>query len=149
MFEQELYNNFSINSSRSYFISFAGDVSMISRRLKAFGPHVDSVLKKRLISLYSLYLQNCQVGLNFASEEEAKRFRAALNDLLGRRQRKTGNYSGSVCSVYTTSAFSPPQPFTFWTEEGEEASISLPALLLTRPQGPIPNRSLYYLRPIL
>ncbi|CAB1323486.1 unnamed protein product, partial [Coregonus sp. 'balchen'] len=58
MFEQELYNNFSINSSRSYFISFAGD--------------------------------NCQVGLNFASEEEAKRFRAALNDLLGRRQRKTG-----------------------------------------------------------
>ncbi|KAK6309217.1 hypothetical protein J4Q44_G00206800 [Coregonus suidteri] len=57
MFEQELYNNFSINSSRSYFISFAGD--------------------------------NCQVGLNFASEEEAKRFRAALKDLLGRRQRKT------------------------------------------------------------
>ncbi|XP_052321467.1 actin nucleation-promoting factor WASL-like isoform X1 [Oncorhynchus keta] len=57
MFEQELYNNFSINSSRSYFISFAGD--------------------------------NCQVGLNFASEEEAKRFRAALNELLGRRQRKT------------------------------------------------------------
>ncbi|KAL0968086.1 hypothetical protein UPYG_G00262190 [Umbra pygmaea] len=57
MFEQELYNNFSINSSRSYFISFAGD--------------------------------NFQVGLNFASEEEAKRFRAALNDLLGRRQRKT------------------------------------------------------------
>uniref|UniRef100_A0AAZ3RP98 Actin nucleation-promoting factor WASL n=1 Tax=Oncorhynchus tshawytscha TaxID=74940 RepID=A0AAZ3RP98_ONCTS len=52
MFEQELYNNFSINSSRSYFISFAGD--------------------------------NCQVGLNFASEEEAKRFRAALNELLGR-----------------------------------------------------------------
>ncbi|XP_012994512.3 WASP like actin nucleation promoting factor a [Esox lucius] len=57
MFEQELYNNFSINSSRSYFFSFAGD--------------------------------NCQVGLNFASEEEAKRFRAALNDLLSRRQRKT------------------------------------------------------------
>uniref|UniRef100_A0A8C8BRY9 Actin nucleation-promoting factor WASL n=1 Tax=Oncorhynchus tshawytscha TaxID=74940 RepID=A0A8C8BRY9_ONCTS len=57
MFEQELYNNFSINSSRSYFISFSGD--------------------------------NCQVGLNFASEEEAKRFRAALKDLLSRRQRKT------------------------------------------------------------
>ncbi|KAM6937645.1 WASP like actin nucleation promoting factor a [Xenentodon cancila] len=32
----------------------------------------------------------CQVGLNFASEEEAKRFRAAVNDLLNRRQRKTG-----------------------------------------------------------
>ncbi|XP_056137991.1 WASP like actin nucleation promoting factor a [Lampris incognitus] len=58
MFEQELYNNFSINSSRSYFISFAGDT--------------------------------CQIGLNFASEEEAKRFRVAVNDLLGRRQRKTG-----------------------------------------------------------
>ncbi|XP_072290967.1 WASP like actin nucleation promoting factor a isoform X2 [Eucyclogobius newberryi] len=31
-----------------------------------------------------------QIGLNFASEEEAKRFRAAINDLLNRRQRKTG-----------------------------------------------------------
>uniref|UniRef100_A0AAQ4PSG5 WASP like actin nucleation promoting factor a n=1 Tax=Gasterosteus aculeatus aculeatus TaxID=481459 RepID=A0AAQ4PSG5_GASAC len=31
----------------------------------------------------------CQIGLNFASEEEAKRFRAAINDLLNRRQRKT------------------------------------------------------------
>ncbi|XP_046907262.1 neural Wiskott-Aldrich syndrome protein-like isoform X1 [Hypomesus transpacificus] len=31
----------------------------------------------------------CQVGLNFASEEEAKRFRNALADLLGRRQRKS------------------------------------------------------------
>lgn len=26
-FEQELYNNFAINNSRSYFITFAGDVS--------------------------------------------------------------------------------------------------------------------------
>ncbi|XP_062317876.1 WASP like actin nucleation promoting factor a [Osmerus eperlanus] len=57
MFEQELYNNFSTNSTRPYFISFAGD--------------------------------SCQIGLNFASEEEAKRFRAALHDLLGRRLRKT------------------------------------------------------------
>ncbi|XP_023275733.1 neural Wiskott-Aldrich syndrome protein-like [Seriola lalandi dorsalis] len=57
MFEQELYHNFSISSSRSYFISFAGDT--------------------------------CQIGLNFASEEEAKRFRVAINDLLNRRQRKT------------------------------------------------------------
>uniref|UniRef100_A0A3P8THU5 Actin nucleation-promoting factor WASL n=1 Tax=Amphiprion percula TaxID=161767 RepID=A0A3P8THU5_AMPPE len=32
---------------------------------------------------------SCQIGLNFASEEEAKRFRAAINDLLNRRQRKT------------------------------------------------------------
>ncbi|XP_068595455.1 WASP like actin nucleation promoting factor a [Brachionichthys hirsutus] len=58
MFEQELYHNFSISSSRSYFMSFAGDT--------------------------------CQIGLNFASEEEARRFRAAVNDLLNRRQRKTG-----------------------------------------------------------
>lgn len=34
--------------------------------------------------------QTSQIGLNFASEEEAKRFRAAVNDLLNRRQRKTG-----------------------------------------------------------
>ncbi|KAF7644611.1 hypothetical protein LDENG_00219050 [Lucifuga dentata] len=58
-FEQELYHNFSISSSRPYFISFTGD--------------------------------SCQIGLNFASEEEAKRFRVAINDLLNRRQRKTGN----------------------------------------------------------
>uniref|UniRef100_A0A1A7WTC7 Actin nucleation-promoting factor WASL n=2 Tax=Iconisemion striatum TaxID=60296 RepID=A0A1A7WTC7_9TELE len=32
---------------------------------------------------------NCQIGLNFASEEEAKRFRVAIHDLLNRRQRKT------------------------------------------------------------
>ncbi|XP_061570081.1 WASP like actin nucleation promoting factor b isoform X2 [Cololabis saira] len=31
----------------------------------------------------------CQVGLNFASEEETKRFRSNMNELLGRRQRKT------------------------------------------------------------
>uniref|UniRef100_A0A667XF71 WASP like actin nucleation promoting factor n=1 Tax=Myripristis murdjan TaxID=586833 RepID=A0A667XF71_9TELE len=57
MFEQELYNNFAINLSRAYFITFAGDA--------------------------------CQVGLNFASEEEAKRFRAHVTELLGRRMRKT------------------------------------------------------------
>ena len=33
MFEQELYQNFSISSSRSYFISFAGDVSAQNRGL--------------------------------------------------------------------------------------------------------------------
>ncbi|KAG9345879.1 hypothetical protein JZ751_009035 [Albula glossodonta] len=58
IFEQELYSNFTVSCSRSYFISFAGDT--------------------------------CQVGLNFASEEEAKRFRSATGELIGRRQRKTG-----------------------------------------------------------
>ncbi|XP_053092751.1 WASP like actin nucleation promoting factor a isoform X3 [Pangasianodon hypophthalmus] len=57
-FEQELYTNFTSNSSRPYFITFPGD--------------------------------SCQIGLNFANEEEAKRFRVALNDLLSRRQKKTG-----------------------------------------------------------
>uniref|UniRef100_A0A672JMG5 WASP like actin nucleation promoting factor b n=1 Tax=Salarias fasciatus TaxID=181472 RepID=A0A672JMG5_SALFA len=32
----------------------------------------------------------CQVGLNFAHEEESKRFQGQLSELLGRRQRKTG-----------------------------------------------------------
>ncbi|KAG5830819.1 hypothetical protein ANANG_G00314620 [Anguilla anguilla] len=32
---------------------------------------------------------SCQMGLNFANEEEAKRFRAAAGELIGRRQRKT------------------------------------------------------------
>ncbi|XP_076153188.1 actin nucleation-promoting factor WASL-like isoform X2 [Alosa pseudoharengus] len=58
LFEQELYNNFAVTPSRTYFLTFAGDT--------------------------------CQIGLNFASEEEAKRFRSATTDLLSRRQRKTG-----------------------------------------------------------
>uniref|UniRef100_A0A8C7UUY6 WH1 domain-containing protein n=1 Tax=Oncorhynchus mykiss TaxID=8022 RepID=A0A8C7UUY6_ONCMY len=35
---------------------------------------------------------SCQMGLNFANEEEAKLFRGAVEDLLGRRQRKSGDY---------------------------------------------------------
>ncbi|XP_069556108.1 actin nucleation-promoting factor WASL-like isoform X2 [Brachyistius frenatus] len=58
LFEQELYNNFSVYLSRPYFITFAGDT--------------------------------CQVGLNFANEEETKRFRGNVAELMGRRQRKTG-----------------------------------------------------------
>ncbi|KAM4569716.1 actin nucleation-promoting factor WASL-like isoform 2-T2 [Odontesthes bonariensis] len=56
MFEQELYNNFSINFPKPYFMTFAGDT--------------------------------CQMGLNFANEEEAKRFRSSMSELIGRRQRK-------------------------------------------------------------
>lgn len=57
LFEQEMYNNFSINCSRPYFITFSGD--------------------------------NCQIGLNFANEEEAKRFRSAIGELVGRKSRRT------------------------------------------------------------
>ncbi|KAL4659400.1 neural Wiskott-Aldrich syndrome protein-like [Arapaima gigas] len=64
-FEQELYNNFMVNSPRPYFLSFAGD--------------------------------SCQVGMNFASEEEARRFRTTLNELTQRRQRRTGDYPEVLC----------------------------------------------------
>lgn len=48
--------------------------------------------------------QTCQIGLNFASEEEAKRFRAAINDLLNRRQRKTGKFfCFSLSSLFASS----------------------------------------------
>ncbi|XP_052439354.1 actin nucleation-promoting factor WASL isoform X2 [Carassius gibelio] len=57
LFHQEFYNNFSINFSRPYFFTFAGDT--------------------------------CQIGLNFASEEEARRFKSAANELLIKRGRKT------------------------------------------------------------
>ncbi|XP_072311020.1 WASP like actin nucleation promoting factor b isoform X2 [Eucyclogobius newberryi] len=57
LFEQELYNSFSLAPSKPYFITFAGDT--------------------------------CQVGLNFAHEEEAKQFRRNVLDLVGRKQRKT------------------------------------------------------------
>uniref|UniRef100_H3CYI1 WASP like actin nucleation promoting factor a n=1 Tax=Tetraodon nigroviridis TaxID=99883 RepID=H3CYI1_TETNG len=95
MFEQELYHSFSISSSRSYFISFAGDT--------------------------------CQVGLNFASEEEARRFRGAIGDLMNRRQRRSVNGCSSspgpavhisavdiqnpeTNKVHERSARSPPPP---------------------------------------
>lgn len=47
-------------------------------------------------------LQTCQVGLNFASEEEARRFRTAIIDLLNRRQRRSGT-SGTSSRI--TDAF--------------------------------------------
>uniref|UniRef100_A0A3B3T5F0 WH1 domain-containing protein n=1 Tax=Paramormyrops kingsleyae TaxID=1676925 RepID=A0A3B3T5F0_9TELE len=59
LFEQELYNNFTLSQSKPYFLSFVGDT--------------------------------CQVGMNFANDEEARRFRAAVGDLEKRQQRRTGD----------------------------------------------------------
>lgn len=47
MFEQELYHSFSISSSRSYFISFAGDVSVCTHVWRA---RVAPVLEQNLRS---------------------------------------------------------------------------------------------------
>lgn len=47
-------------------------------------------------------MQACQVGLNFASEEEAKRFRAHVTELLGRRQRKSGTSLTANLPTYLT-----------------------------------------------
>lgn len=46
-----------------------------------------------LLLLSCVPSQSCQVGLNFASEEETKRFRGHLMELLDRRQRKSGTCS--------------------------------------------------------
>lgn len=94
MFEQELYHNFSISSSRSYFISFAGDVSV--QRVCPPSLMVCRDVRHRCLHPPP---QTCQIGLNFASEEEAKRFRAAVNDLLNRRQRKTGRFLCQTANV--------------------------------------------------
>ncbi|KAK6488057.1 WASP like actin nucleation promoting factor a [Huso huso] len=79
LWEQELYNNFSYNHTRSYFHTFAGDT--------------------------------CSTGLNFASEEEAKRFRATIGELLGRRQRRTEKRrdppNGPVLSMATVDIKNP------------------------------------------
>ncbi|XP_015235940.1 neural Wiskott-Aldrich syndrome protein-like isoform X2 [Cyprinodon tularosa] len=56
-FEQELYNGFTANQQRPYFITFAGDT--------------------------------CQVGLNFTSEEECRRFYNTVMDLTMRKSRRT------------------------------------------------------------
>lgn len=55
--------------------------------------------EQELYNNFSIYLprpyfmtfagDTCQVGLNFANEEETKRFRGHVGDLLGRRTRKT------------------------------------------------------------
>lgn len=113
-FEQELYNNFSIYLSKPYFLTFAGDVSPC---LKSFdcvrGNHGGdkrpadheergdkATLADRgvqegrplspILLLSHVPSQTCQVGLNFASEEETKRFRSHMAELLDRRQRKSG-----------------------------------------------------------
>lgn len=52
-------------------------------------------------------LQTCQVGLNFASEEEARRFRTTINDLLNRRQRKTGMALGLYVFFKTAELHTP------------------------------------------
>ncbi len=44
-----------------------------------------------------VYPQTCQIGLNFANEEEARRFKTAANEILNKKGRKTGKYSESVC----------------------------------------------------
>lgn len=43
--------------------------------------------------------QTSQIGLNFASEEDAKRFRSSANDLLLKRGRKTGKYNNSTAEL--------------------------------------------------
>lgn len=47
----------------------------------------------------SFLSQTCQVGLNFANEEETKRFRGHLMDLLQRRQRKSGTCWPAAASL--------------------------------------------------
>lgn len=56
-------------------------------------------------SLMCVCPQMSQIGLNFASEEEAKRFKSAANDLLLRRGRKTGKYNDSMTVSLLVSLF--------------------------------------------
>lgn len=99
LFEQELYHSFSISCSRSYFLSFAGDVSVCTCDL--------SLLLLLLRGFWAEPkpppdpLQTCQVGLNFASEEEARRFQTAVSELLNRRQRRSGT---SACLLTASAA---------------------------------------------
>uniref|UniRef100_A0A3B5KGB7 WASP like actin nucleation promoting factor b n=1 Tax=Takifugu rubripes TaxID=31033 RepID=A0A3B5KGB7_TAKRU len=75
------------NPQRSYFIR----VFDIKEKKVTF--------EQELYSNFSIYLSKpyfmtfagdtCQVGLNFASEEETKRFRSHVTELLDRRQRKS------------------------------------------------------------
>lgn len=103
-FEQELYNNFSLYLSKPYFMTFAGDVSRRSCSCDCVSVPVLNVAGEasarsaaarprpshRSSSFSLVHSQTCQVGLNFASEEETKRFRSHVTELLDRRQRKSG-----------------------------------------------------------
>lgn len=57
--------------------------------------------------LYCVCPQTCQIGLNFASEEEARRFKSVAGDLMSRKGRKTGKYnhiSACICpSLHDTA----------------------------------------------
>ncbi|KTG35821.1 hypothetical protein cypCar_00028763 [Cyprinus carpio] len=56
----------------------------------------DSSQRSYFIRVFDM--KTCQIGLNFASEEEARRFKSATNELQIRRGRKTGKFNSiSAC----------------------------------------------------
>ncbi|XP_077357317.1 uncharacterized protein LOC144004173 [Festucalex cinctus] len=75
-----------------------------------------------------------QVGLNFASEEEAKRFRGHLGELLGKRRRKTA--PPPLPPLPSQGGPPPPPP-----HHGSAPPPSLPARGRGAPLPPRPSRA--------
>ncbi|TWW64626.1 Neural Wiskott-Aldrich syndrome protein [Takifugu flavidus] len=88
------------NPQRSYFIR----VFDIKEKKVTF--------EQELYNNFSIYLSKpyfmtfagdtCQVGLNFASEEETKRFRSQVTELLDRRQRKSEKKRDPLNGMFPT-----------------------------------------------
>lgn len=92
LWEQELYSQLVYFTPTPFFHTFAGDVSgqlILGHHLgcgekmgKVWGPG-------RLLT--PRYVQDCQVGLNFADEGEALAFRALVQEKIQKRsQRQSG-----------------------------------------------------------
>lgn len=89
VWEQELYNQLDYLSTRPFFHTFASDVSFTSNRwlieLKLL-----FVWNGIILCVHSI--QDCQIGLNFAEQQEAAAFQNAINEKISQRQNRHGQW---------------------------------------------------------
>lgn len=89
VWEQELYNQLDYLSPRPFFHTFASDVSFTSNRwlieLKLL-----CVWNGIILCVHSV--QDCQIGLSFAEQQEAAAFQNAINEKISQRQTRHGQW---------------------------------------------------------
>lgn len=113
VWEQELYNQIVYSSPQPYFHTFAADVSTPS-----FDPHlnynvvpcnysslnyqqghkstsINKVLFLKHSSFIPYTMQDCQVGLNFAAQQEADAFQNAVGEKINQRNNRQGLWGHS------------------------------------------------------
>lgn len=93
VWEQELYNQLDYSSPRPFFHTFAADVSWtldIVGDLLGWNRHLSEIGFSFFLCVH--FLQDCQVGLNFAEQQEAEAFQNAINEKISQRQNRHGQW---------------------------------------------------------